>query len=110
MLIALLAYSRYGLGWKTFAIYFFAPDLAFFGYLAGPRVGACAYNTTHSYIGATIVLMSGILLNMPVELAAGIIWCAHIGFDRALGYGLKYASGFGHTHLGLVGRAKSEPG
>ena len=33
------------------------------------------------------------------------IWVAHVGFDRALGYGLKYADGFGFTHLGLKGRA-----
>jgi hypothetical protein len=26
-----------------------------------------------------------------------MIWLAHIGFDRALGYGLKYSSGFGVT-------------
>jgi hypothetical protein len=24
--------------------------------------------------------------------------------DRALGYGLKYPSGFSHTHLGQIGR------
>jgi Domain of unknown function (DUF4260) len=30
---------------------------------------------------------------------------AHIGFDRMLGYGLKYASGFGDTHLSRIGRA-----
>jgi hypothetical protein len=27
------------------------------------------------------------------------IWTAHIGFDRALGYGLKDTSGFKNTHL-----------
>jgi hypothetical protein len=26
-----------------------------------------------------------------------MIWLAHIGFDRALGYGLKYSSGFDVT-------------
>ncbi|MDU3890869.1 MAG: DUF4260 family protein [Serratia liquefaciens] len=35
---------------------------------------------------------------------AALIWGAHIGFDRALGYGLKYASGFADTHLGGLGR------
>ena len=28
---------------------------------------------------------------------------AHIGIDRALGYGLKLPSGFKHTHLGVIG-------
>ena len=33
-----------------------------------------------------------------------MIWLAHIGFDRALGYGLKYSAGFGFTHLGRIGK------
>ena len=33
-----------------------------------------------------------------------MIWLAHIGFDRALGYGLKYATGFGFTHPGRIGK------
>jgi hypothetical protein len=32
-----------------------------------------------------------------------LIWLAHIGLDRALGYGLKYGSGFRDTHLGRLG-------
>ena len=39
----------------------------------------------------------------PFSLIA-MIWLAHIGFDRALGYGLKYASGFGFTLLGRIGK------
>jgi hypothetical protein len=44
---------------------------------------------------------------MPWPLAGplALIWLAHIGIDRALGYGLKYASGFGFTHLGRIGPA-----
>ena len=37
-------------------------------------------------------------------LSIAMIWLAHIGFDRALGYGLKYATGFGFTHLGRIGK------
>jgi hypothetical protein len=33
-----------------------------------------------------------------------MIWLAHIGFDRALGYGLKYVAGFASTHLGRIGK------
>lgn len=40
----------------------------------------------------------------PLILSIAMIWLAHIGFDRALGYGLKYASGFGFTHLGRIGK------
>jgi Domain of unknown function (DUF4260) len=32
----------------------------------------------------------------------GLIWLAHIGIDRVLGYGLKYPTGFKDTHLSRV--------
>ncbi|RJG04378.1 DUF4260 family protein [Noviherbaspirillum sedimenti] len=101
---ALLAYSKFGNGWGVFAIFFLVPDLAFLGYLMGPRVGAVAYNFAHSYIGAVACLTAGLLLSMPLLLTAGLIWCAHIGFDRMLGYGLKYQAGFGFTHFGRIGK------
>jgi hypothetical protein len=31
-----------------------------------------------------------------------LIWLAHIGVDRLLGYGLKYPTAFTDTHLGRV--------
>jgi hypothetical protein len=108
LVAALVAYSHVGAGWTTFAWCFLLPDLAFLGYLAGPRVGALAYNTTHSYVGAVLALLAGVLGPRPELLAAGVIWSAHIGMDRALGYGLKYASGFGATHLGLIGKARRD--
>ncbi|MBI1890685.1 MAG: DUF4260 domain-containing protein [Burkholderiales bacterium] len=96
---AMLAYSKYGNDWTTFAIFFLTPDLSFLGYLAGPKIGAASYNTAHSYIGAVTCLTAGILFTVPLLLTAGLIWCAHIGFDRMLGYGLKYQTGFHDTHL-----------
>lgn len=103
-LVAVALYWQTGYGWGVFALTFFAPDLAFLGYLAGSRVGAIAYNCTHSYLGAVGALLASVYFTSPELFAAGLIWCAHIGFDRTLGYGLKYASGFGHTHLGRIGR------
>ena len=102
---SLALYDRFGLGWPTFALAFLAPDLAFFAYLAGARIGALAYNATHSYIGCVVALGAGVLLAHPVLVGAGLIWSAHLGFDRMLGYGLKYAAGFRFTHLGTIGRA-----
>jgi Domain of unknown function (DUF4260) len=104
LVAACVAYNKLGFGWGKFAIFFLAPDLSFLGYLAGPRAGALAYNTVHTYIGAIACGIAGALLSAPVLLCASIIWCAHIGLDRALGYGLKYAAGFGITHLGAIGR------
>ncbi len=103
--MALWAYGTFGLGWSTFALFFLAPDLSLLGYLAGPRAGALAYNAAHAYLGAFCCLAAGILLPAGSLTAMGLIWCAHIGLDRALGYGLKYAAGFHFTHLGAIGRA-----
>ncbi|MDO8789886.1 MAG: DUF4260 domain-containing protein [Sulfuritalea sp.] len=104
LIAASIAYSKFGLGWGTFALFFLTPDLSFLGYLAGPKVGAVSYNLAHSYIGAIGCLAIGILLPESTVLCVGLIWCAHIGFDRALGYGLKYSDGFSFTHLGRIGR------
>jgi len=111
MLVAgLLIYPKLDFSWWTFALFFLTPDLSFLGYLAGARIGAIAYNSAHSYIGAIACLLVGYLLITPAFLCAGMIWCAHIGFDRALGYGLKYSTGFSFTHLGRIGRFdKSAP-
>jgi len=106
--VSLLAYAKFGNGWGTFALFFFVPDLSFFGYLAGPDVGAVSYNFAHSFIGALVILAVGAFMSAPVVITAGIIWSAHIGFDRTLGYGLKYSSGFGFTHLGIIGRARTD--
>lgn len=108
LVASLLLYQRFGAGWGLFAAVFFLPDLAFAGYLAGPRVGAGVYNAAHSYAGAVGALVAALLLPALVSPALGLVWCAHIGFDRALGYGLKYPQGFGFTHLGLIGRGARE--
>lgn len=104
LLAASFVYSSLGFGWGTFALFFLAPDLSLLAYLANARIGAFAYNIAHSYIGAVACLTAGYLSSAPVLTCVGVIWCAHIGFDRALGYGLKYSAGFGFTHLGHIGR------
>jgi hypothetical protein len=103
--VAIAGYTWVGgsLGW--FAALFLLPDLAFIAYLAGPRRGALAYNATHSYAGPLLLLAFGALTAMPAVQAVALVWCAHIGMDRSLGFGLKYAAGAGRTHLGRLGRA-----
>ena len=105
LVAALAAYSKFGAGRGVFAAAFLIPDLSFVGYLAGPRVGAIAYDAAHSYIGAVVSLAAAVMFPTVIPLTVGLVWCAHIGFDRALGYGLKYSQGFGFTHLGRIGRA-----
>lgn len=106
LIAAVLAYARYGNGWGVFALCFLLPDLSFLGYAAGRRPGALLYNAAHSYVGAVACLSLAIASSSPWALSLALIWLAHIGFDRALGYGLKYESGFEYTHLGSIGRAR----
>jgi hypothetical protein len=102
---ALGFYAYAGFSWPAFALFFLAPDLAMLAYLAGgPRAGAIVYNFAHTYALALALALAGFLGGVPAATAAGLIWIAHIGFDRALGYGLKYPTGFGDTHLGRIGR------
>jgi len=37
---------------------------------------------------------------------AGAVLVAHVGMDRAAGYGLKLSTSFHDTHLGRIGREK----
>jgi len=106
VLVALIAmYAVRDADWGRFAALFLVPDLALLGYLAGPRTGAAAYNTTHSYVGPGILAAIAISGVAPAALPYALIWAAHCAFDRTLGYGLKYTTGFRHTHLGTIGRA-----
>lgn len=101
---ATFMYHKLNFAWPTFFWFFLLPDLSFAGYLLGPRVGAMTYNLAHSYFGPVALTISGVVLPHSLALAAAFIWLAHIGFDRALGYGLKYAQGFNYTHLGRIGK------
>jgi hypothetical protein len=97
-------YAFWGGPWWLYVVLFLAPDLSFLGYLAGPKIGAWAYNTVHSTVIPLVMLTAGFGFAPPLVLSLALIWLAHIGFDRALGYGLKYTAGFGFTHLGRIGK------
>jgi hypothetical protein len=103
-----LLYGVWDGSWWIYAILFLAPDLSFAGYLGGPRPGAIVYNAAHSYMAPMALMTAGFALSSPLVLSIAMIWLAHIGFDRALGYGLKYAHGFGFTHLGLIGKKPNQ--
>lgn len=104
--VAALAYGRTGQGWLVFAVLFLAPDLSFFGYLAGPRIGGLIYNLAHSLIGPLVLAGVGLVMDNSLVTGVALIWLAHIGLDRMLGYGLKSSEAFGITHLGTIGRAR----
>jgi hypothetical protein len=105
--LATFLFWKTGTSWWLYAILILAPDLSMLGYLAGPRIGAVVYNAVHAMIGPAALAVAGFLLPSFDMIAVALIWIAHIGADRALGFGLKYADGFGYTHLGRLGRAAS---
>ncbi len=106
-LLCVWLYHAFHQPWWIFAVLFLVPDLSMLGYLAGPRIGAAIYNAAHSWVTVAALFFvvwyrfgeSTLALSLPFILGA------HIGVDRALGFGLKHASGFKDTHLGRLGRA-----
>ena len=95
--------APFGLRW-LWAILFFAPDVSFLGYLAGPHVGPFVYNLLHLYGPGFVLTVFGLVEVGSVPIAGlGLLWVAHVGFDRMMGYGLKESSGFNDTHLGRMG-------
>ena len=106
---AVTLYAATGRGWGFFALLFLAPDLSFAAYLAGPRFGAIAYNLLHTYIGPLALALFSHAAHAPGLVPVAYIWAGHLGFDRALGYGLKYATAFGDTHLSRGAERRSWP-
>lgn len=103
LLLACTLYQVQGFSWMTFGLWFFLPDAAILFYVFGnERVGMWAYNMTHSTLVAGLLAMLGLGLDVPMLLQASLIWFAHIGFDRALGFGLKFPLGFRVTHFGVL--------
>lgn len=99
---ALALYFDSGFGWPLLLLLALAPDVSIAGYLAGPRIGAAAYDTAHTYVLPVAVGVAGLLAGSDLALQLALIWLAHIGADRFLGYGLKYPTGFKDTHLQRV--------
>jgi hypothetical protein len=98
--IALYLHADYP--WWLLVALALAPDLTMVGYLAGPTIGATAYDAAHTYLLPVALAAIGLIVNAEIAVQLGLIWLTHIGVDRAVGYGLKYATGFKDTHLQRV--------
>jgi hypothetical protein len=106
LIAGLWIYGTLGGNWLLAVPLLLLPDLSMVGYLRDPRLGALTYNIAHNWAVGLAVLGGGVLLSaIPLELA-GAILIAHVGGDRLLGYGLKYPTAFGDTHLGRIGRRR----
>jgi hypothetical protein len=105
--LAVLALSLYFYGynqfsWLLFIVLLFTPDISMLGYLINNKIGARIYNLFHTYTIVIIVIFEGLLFKNQMALTVGLIWSAHIGMDRMIGYGLKYDTEFKDTHLNRV--------
>ena len=99
-LVSIVLYRELGQSWWLFAALFLMPDVAILAYLLNTRVGAATYNVMHTYLWPAVLFSTGFLWEQASVMGIALIWLAHIGVDRVLGFGLKYAAApFKETHL-----------
>ncbi|KGX87105.1 DUF4260 domain-containing protein [Pontibacillus marinus] len=102
-ILSIYFYSQIGESWWMFFLLLLAPDLSMLGYLINNKLGSVTYNVFHSYSVPLLCLLVSVILESPLFIGIGIIWVAHIGMDRTVGYGLKYPTQFKDTHLQKIG-------
>jgi len=100
--LSILLFHQLHASWLLFAILFLAPDIFMLGYLANARVGAALYNFAHTYLTLAILFAIAYFAAKPQLEPIALIWSAHIGVDRLLGFGLKYPTLFKDTHFQLL--------
>ena len=92
--------------WWLFPALLLLPDLSMLGYLVNSHFGAVLYNFFHHQALAIVVGIMGIYFHISELQLAGLVLFGHSAMDRALGYGLKHADSFQHTHLGWIGKER----
>lgn len=103
-LVAVFYVAVGNFAWYWLPLLFIIVDISMIGYLKNPKLGAITYNIGHSLIGPTLLVALYIATSNQIVLFISLIWMFHILADRALGYGLKHATSFNHTHLGKIGK------
>lgn len=97
---ATLIYFFAALGpWWLYVALIFAPDIFMLGYIINPKFGSFTYNLFHIYFWSLALIIVGLFTDNLWLIWSGFVWMAHIGIDRAIGYGLKYEDGFKITHM-----------
>ncbi|MCP8615881.1 DUF4260 domain-containing protein [Salirhabdus salicampi] len=102
LLVSVYFYASLNFSWLLFIVLFFIPDVSMVGYGISKKFGALTYNIFHTYTVPTIFILMGVFSTMETLVMIGLIWSAHIGMDRMIGYGLKYPTSFKETHLNRV--------
>ncbi|WP_150460085.1 DUF4260 family protein [Nesterenkonia ebinurensis] len=108
ILLAMIAWSQ---SWWVLLLAFLVFDLSALGYMVNQRVGAFCYNLVHNYTAPALLMAGWAALSLRAVNAEWMMvlaacWGFHVAVDRALGFGLKLGP-FTHTHLGLIGNARS---
>jgi hypothetical protein len=103
---ALAVFGEMGGPWLLVVPPLLLPDVSMIGYLRGPRLGALTYNAVHNWALGLGVLGLGAWTGVIGVTLAGAILVAHVGMDRAMGYGLKLPTSFHDTHLGRIGKGR----
>lgn len=99
---SLIVYIQLQASGLMFALLILAPDLSMLGYLAGVKVGSTTYNLIHIDLWPIALIVFGLASTNLSVIPIGLIWLAHIGGDRLMGFGLKYPTEFKDTHLQRV--------
>jgi hypothetical protein len=101
LLLSVLFYWQSDLSWWWFFGLLLVPDVFMLPYAVSVKAGTVSYNLAHNYVFPLGLAAYAIAFHQPALLPYLCIWTAHIGMDRALGFGLKYPTSFRSTHLGL---------
>lgn len=102
LVAACVSYRALGASWVRFALLFLVPDLSLLGFALGKSIGAVIYDAGHTYICPFVLALVAYLAGWPSLFPLCLIWVGHIGFDRLLGFGLRYASDSKSTHLNRI--------
>ncbi|MEX0691803.1 MAG: DUF4260 family protein [Gemmatimonadales bacterium] len=93
LVASVAAYWVLEASWGMFWLFLLAPDVCFVACAVSKRVGAMAYNLAHTLAGPLLLGgMAMVVAERGLALAV-LIWLAHIGLDRTLGFGLKPVPG-----------------
>lgn len=106
-ILGIFMFTQLDYKWGVFWVLLLAPDLGALGYLANPKLGAWTYNLLHHRGVAVGFYLLGVNQGIPALQLAGVMIFTHASIDRVFGYGLKYPDSSDHTHLGMIGKSKS---
>jgi hypothetical protein len=99
----IVVFAQLDVTWWLFGLLLLAPDLSMLTIPLGKRISSFSYNIFHTYGSPALLALAGFLLDEHLLIAIAAIWVCHIGLDRSIGYGLKYAGKeFKETHIQQV--------